>query len=351
MNFTVSEDELNRIVYAYHFDPFTVLGAHLVQLKGKPAVSVRAMLPAAEQAWVVPDGGEPAPMVRKEGTDFFEAQFPGKDQIFPYQLRVLEKSGVESQEADPYSFLPLISPDDQYLFNQGAHWRTYEKLGAHIRTVDGVKGVHFAVWAPNAERVSVIGDFNQWDGRRHAMRELGSSGIWEIFIPGLGEGTIYKYEVKAKTGAVMQKADPQGFAAELRPKTASIVWDLDKYQWGDAGWLQHRANTNLLRGALAIYEVHLSSWMRVPETNGYLTYYDLAPRLAEYVKQEGFNYVELLPITEYPYDGSWVLPGNRLLCPDKPSRYAIRLPVHGRLPASAGHRRDHRLGAGALPQE
>jgi 1,4-alpha-glucan branching enzyme len=305
MNFTVSEDELNRVIYAYHHDPFTVLGAHPVQLEGKPAVSVRAMLPGTEEAWVVPDGGLPVSMDRKDGTDFFEAQFPERDQVFPYEIRTLDQSGRESQARDPYSYLPVITPDDEYLFNQGNHWRTYEKLGAHVRTVDAVKGVHFAVWAPNAARVSVIGDFNRWDGRRHAMRVLGSSGIWEIFVPGLDEGHSYKYEVKTDAGAIMQKADPQGFLSELRPKTASIVWDVDKHRWGDAGWMAHRAGTNLLRGALAIYEVHLSSWMRVPETDGYLTYYDLAPRLAEHVKKEGYNYVELMPITEYPYDGSW----------------------------------------------
>jgi 1,4-alpha-glucan branching enzyme len=306
MNFTVPEDQLNRILYAYHHDPFQVLGAHSVEIKGKRAVAVRAFLPEAEEAWVVPtDGGKAVAMTRKEGTDFFEAQFTGKDDVFPYELRILDREGRTVQAPDPYSFLPVLSRDDQYLINQGNHWRTYNKLGAHILEIDGVPGVHFAVWAPNAVRVSVIGDFNGWDGRRHTMRELGSSGIWEIFIPGLGEGTIYKYEIKGQADILLQKTDPQGFYAEVRPKTASIVWDIDKHQWNDAGWMAHRAETNLLRGPLAIYEVNLASWMRVPETNGFLTYYDLAPRLADYVKREGYNYVELMPITEYPFDGSW----------------------------------------------
>ncbi len=172
-------------------------------------------------------------------------------------------------------------------------------------THGGSEGVVFAVWAPNAERVSVIGDFNGWDGRSHAMRERGSSGIWELFIPGLGEGTIYKYEVKAKSGALVQKTDPQGFFCEVRPKTASIVWNINKHAWGDADWLAQRAKSDLLHGPMAIYEVHLGSWMRVPDTNGYLTYRDLAVRLADHVVQQGYTHIELLPITEHPLDASW----------------------------------------------
>ena len=179
------------------------------------------------------------------------------------------------------------------------------KLGAHVIEHGGAQGVIFAVWAPNAERVSVIGDFNHWDGRTHPMRQRGSSGIWELFIPDLGEGTIYKYEVKAKSGALVQKTDPQGFFCEYRPKTASIVWDISKHAWGDAEWMAQRAKGELLTSPMAIYEVHLGSWLRVPETNGYLSYRDLAARLADYVVQQGYTHVELMPITEHPLDASW----------------------------------------------
>ena len=240
-----------------------------------------------------------------EGTDFFEAQFPGQTEIFPYQIRTLDKAGQEHQGPDPYSFLPVLGDLDLQLFNEGNHLRTYEKLGAHIMEVGGVRGVLFAVWAPNAMRVSVIGDFNNWDGRRHPMRERGSSGIWELFVPGLAEGEKYKYEIKTQYNTILQKTDPQGFAAEMRPKTASVVWDISKHVWDDEAWLDRRAASDPLREPMAIYEVHLGSWMRVPETNDYLSYRDLADKLAAYVKQEGYTHVELLPITEHPLDASW----------------------------------------------
>ncbi len=207
--------------------------------------------------------------------------------------------------ADRHSFLPVLGDLDLQLFNEGTHYRTYNKLGAQVVTHQGVTGVAFAVWAPNAKRVSVIGDFNQWDGRIHPMRIRGSSGIWELFIPGLGEGAIYKYEIKTQYDALLQKTDPHGFYAEMRPKTASIVWDIGKHTWQDAAWLAERPRRDLLRSPMSIYEVHLGSWMRVPETNGYVSYRDLAHKLGDYVVQQGYTHVELLPITEHPLDLSW----------------------------------------------
>jgi 1,4-alpha-glucan branching enzyme len=305
MQFTVSEDALTRILLGQHHDPFQVLGAHIIELAGQPAVSVRAFLPQTVHAWVVPQGGDPQPLTRKEGTDFFEAQFPDRAEIFAYQLRVLDKTNGESQFADPYSFLPVLGDLDLQLFNEGNHFGAYTRLGAHIMTLGDVRGCLFAVWAPNAARVSVVGDFNQWDGRRHALRTRSGSGIWELFVPGLGEGTVYKYEIRTSTGALLLKTDPQGFFAEVRPKTASVVWDIDRHVWQDAEWLEARAHGNVLDQPLAIYEVHLGSWMRVPETNTYLTYADLADRLVAYVKQHAYTHVELLPITEHPLDASW----------------------------------------------
>ncbi len=310
MPFHIPQDQLDRILYAYHHDPFEVLGAHVVESEGRPVVAIRALLPFAEQAWVVPLAGRPAgsapvQMVRMEGTDFFEAEFPGEADVFLYEIRTLDKDGEIRQGRDPYSFLPVLGELDLLLFNEGNHHRTYEKIGAHLMQIDDVAGVFFAVWAPNAARVSVVGDFNGWDGRRHPMRERGSSGIWELFIPGLGEGTIYKYEIKTKVDTILLKADPQGFFAEQRPKTASIVWDITKHSWADDPWLAARGERDPLRAPMAIYEVHLGSWMRVPETNGYLSYRDLAHNLADYVKQHGYTHVELLPPTEHPLDASW----------------------------------------------
>ncbi len=305
MTLTAPQDQLDRIIQATHHDPFDVLGAHVVSLNGEPSVAIRAFLPMAEAASVVREGEAPFPFERVSGTDFFEARFPGEASPFPYEIRVEDKDGASRQFKDPYSFLPVLSEADLQLIHEGSHCRTYEKLGAQIMAHDGVTGVCFAVWAPNAARVSVVGDFNSWDGRRHPMRERGSSGVWELFIPGLGEGTIYKYEIRARDGDVFQKSDPQAFCTELRPRTASVVWDVKKHRWDDASWMQERSRRDAAHAPLSIYEVHLGSWMRVPETNGFLSYADLAGRLVDYVKQQGFTHVELLPITEHPLDASW----------------------------------------------
>jgi 1,4-alpha-glucan branching enzyme len=194
---------------------------------------------------------------------------------------------------------------DLQLFNEGNHFRTYEKLGAQIMTLDGAAGVLFTVWAPNAVRASVVGDFNGWDGRRHPMRVRGSSGLWELFIPDLHQGTTYKFEIKTQSDTIRIKADPQAFTSEVRPRTASVVWDTSGFEWHDQEWMAQRAKANYLVQPLAIYEVHLGSWMRVPETHGYLTYRDLAHRLADYVLERGYTHVELLPVTEHPLDASW----------------------------------------------
>jgi len=302
---TVTQDQLDRIVYAYHHDPFEVLGAHVVERAHKPLVSIRAFLPMAEQAWVVRDEETVEAFERLEHTDFFEAQFPGVSELFSYEIRTLDKDGQTRQTRDPYSFLPVLGDLDLQLFNEGNHYRTYEKLGAQLMTLGGVEGTCFAVWAPNAARVSVVGDFNGWDGRRHPMRVRGSSGIWELFIPGLSEGAYYKFEIKTRGDAILQKTDPQGFAAEMRPKTGSIVWNIKKHTWGDAEWIEKRTRKDPLRSPMSIYEVHLGSWMRVPESNTYLTYPDLATRLVEFVKNQGYTHIELLPITEHPLDASW----------------------------------------------
>ncbi len=205
-----------------------------------------------------------------------------------------------------YSIPQILTDFDLHLLGEGTHYKNYEKLGAHVRKVNDVNGVHFAVWAPNAEAASVIGDFNKWDGNSHKMRMLGSSGIWEIFIPGLSEGEIYKFNIKSKSGEVLEKADPYAFSSEIRPKSASIVHDIDKYTWNDGKWLSQRERHNALDAPISMYEVHLGSWMRVPEDgNRYLTYRELAKKLAKYVKDMEYTHVQLMPVTEYPLDASW----------------------------------------------
>jgi 1,4-alpha-glucan branching enzyme len=200
----------------------------------------------------------------------------------------------------------LLTDFDLYLFNEGTHVRVYEKLGAHVTTVDGAAGVMFAVWAPNADAVSVIGDFNKWDPTATPLRARQSSGIWEGFVPGLGQGTIYKYSIKPRFSSQrIEKSDPYGFAAELRPRTASMVWDISKYTWQDQAWLDRRGDAQAFDSPVSIYEVHLGSWKRAPETNGFLSYRELGNQLAEYCQTMGYTHVELLPISEHPLDASW----------------------------------------------
>jgi 1,4-alpha-glucan branching enzyme len=200
----------------------------------------------------------------------------------------------------------LLTDFDIYLFNEGTHVRVFEKLGAHVTTATGMAGVMFAVWAPNAESVSVVGDFNGWDASRTPLRARESSGIWEGFVAGIGQGTLYKYSIKPRFAQQrIEKADPFGFAAELRPKSASMVWDLSKYEWHDDRWVARRREAQALDAPISIYEVHLGSWKRVPETNGFLNYRDLGRQLAEYCRMMGYTHVELLPISEHPLDASW----------------------------------------------
>ncbi len=245
-------------------------------------------------------------MERFDGLGFFETFIDERSEVFRYRLRVERSNGEIRQFYDPYGFLPTLSDQDLYLFNEGTDHRVYQKLGAHPREVDGVSGVSFAVWAPNAVRVSVVGDFNRWDGRYFPMRSLGSSGVWEIFIPGLQEGLLYKYEIVPRRGAMRLKTDPYGAYFEGPPNNASIIWSVANYEWHDQAWMEQRARTQWLREPILIYELHVGSWRRVPEDgNRPLTYRELAPALVEYVKQMGFTHVEFMPLSEFPFDGSW----------------------------------------------
>ena len=221
-----------------------------------------------------------------------------------YRFRLTDYSGNSTEVEDPYRFPPLMSDFDIHLHGEGTDSETYNKMGSHLAEVDGVPGVRFTVWAPNAEVVFVVGDFNDWDPRRNPMR-LRNGGIWEIFIPNVGAGSSYKYFVKSKYHGYQQlKADPYGYYMEVPPKSASIVWDIDAYQWNDAAWLEERGRKDWLKEPISLYEVHLESWMRDPEGNP-LTYRELARTLIPYVKQMAFTHIELLPIAEHPFSGSW----------------------------------------------
>ncbi|MFN2222653.1 MAG: 1,4-alpha-glucan branching protein GlgB, partial [Candidatus Promineifilaceae bacterium] len=295
-------DDIDAIIGGYHGDPFSVLGPHLF---GKDCY-IRAFLPQAAQASAVDrHSGESYPMTRLHEAGIFEAVVAGAGKSTDYRLKLTLHNGQEILYEDPYAFPSTISDYDEYLLAEGTHHRLYKVLGAHQDEVNGVKGVRFAVWAPNALRVSVVGDFNNWDGRRNVMRHQFGSGVWDIFLPGLGPGTLYKYEIKTRQmDYKVLKSDPVGFFGEMRPNTASIVWDLDKHQWNDQEWLASRAETHRADRPMNVYEVHLGSWRR-KENNIWLTYEDLARELVPYVKEMGYTHVELLPVAEHPYDGSW----------------------------------------------
>ena len=279
--------EIDAIVAGRHRDAFSVLGPHENQ--------IRAWLPHAQDAWVVTPTGS-IEMLRVHPTGFFIAELESQPGL--YRLR----SGNYEFD-DPYRFPPLLTPFELYLHAEGTNHESYRTLGAHLVECEGVAGVRFAVWAPNPEMVSVIGDFNRWDRTWHPMR-MREAGIWELFIPGLGAGANYKFSVLARSGQEQQKCDPYGFHTETPPKTASIVWSLGNYVWNDAEWMEARATRDRLHQPVSIYEVHLGSWMRGPE-NRFLTYRELADKLVEYVKRMGYTHLELLPVMEHPFAGSW----------------------------------------------
>jgi len=302
---------MNLIVHAAHWDPFSVLGPHEIAVNGKPGRVVRAFLPDAKNAWIVDlTNGEPgvrAPMQRVHEDGFFEAVFADRRENFPYRIAVENHERHTWQFVDPYQFGPVLTDYDLHLLVEGTHYKNYERLGAHLKTHEGFQGVHFAVWAPNAERVSVIGNFNHWDGRRHPLRNCGSGGYWEIFIPDLVQGEVYKFEIKSRhNGYMVEKADPYAFYAEQRPRTASVVWDVMKFAWNDQTWMSERGQRQSLDAPISIYEVHLGSWRRkCEEGNRSLTYRELAEQLVAYLKETNFTHVELMPINEHPFDGSW----------------------------------------------
>jgi 1,4-alpha-glucan branching enzyme len=305
----VTPEQLQRLLTAQEGDPFSVLGPHRERQDKAEHIRIRAFLPDAAEVTCLPhqQHAETLPMTLVAPDGVFEAVFPGKVLDPTYLFRVVTTQGNTFQQYDPYAFSPVLSEFDLHLFGEGKLYKAYEKLGAHCCTHEGIQGVNFVVWAPNAKRVSVVGTFNDWDGRRHPMRSRGGVGIWELFIPGIQKGEFYKYEILPQGGGVpFSKADPYATAAEKRPKTASLVYDVSQHQWKDTTWMEERKTGDPLKKPLSIYEVHLGSWKRVVEEgNRWMTYRELGENLIPYVKDMGFTHIELMPIVEHPFDGSW----------------------------------------------
>ena len=297
----IHDETLRAIASGDHPDPFSVLGMH----EEDGEFVVRTFLPGdARRVQAVSVGGYSLGDLAPVNSDGLFAGIVSASEVVPYRLRVAWDDATVAEVEDPYRFPPTLGEMDLHLFGEGNHHRLYDKLGAHISEVDGVGGTAFAVWAPNARRVSVVGDFNGWEGRRHGMRKY-PGGVWEIFVPEVGDGAVYKFEIKGPDGEFLPlKADPFGFRAEKLPGTASIVHDPTRYEWDDANWMQRRAEKNALDAPMTTYEVHLGSWRR-NEDGSYFTYRQLADELVLYVAELGYTHVEFLPPTEYPFDGSW----------------------------------------------
>jgi 1,4-alpha-glucan branching enzyme len=300
----VPRDEVYRFVRGLHSDPFSVLGPHDVG----DDVEIRVFRPDARAIDVVldrePDKPIAAERIDEEG--FFCATIPGAERDVPYHLRIVKLDGSEEFTRDVYQYGPIMGDVDLHLFSEGQHWKIYEKFGAHLRTIGDATGVYFAVWAPNAQRVSVVGDFNNWDGRVNPMRKLLSAGVWELFVPGIKQGAHYKFEIRTQTGAVRLKSDPFAFFNQHGKSTASLVYDLERFTWSDAEWMEARPKKNWPQSPISIYEVHLGSWRRqAEEGNRQLTYLELADTLLPYVLEMGYTHIELLPIAEHPFEGSW----------------------------------------------
>jgi 1,4-alpha-glucan branching enzyme len=300
----MEKPDLKALLSAQHWNPHGILGMHPV---GKKDLVVRAFLRHAVTCEVVDvktDERWALSKIADEGV--FEGPIKGRKEVFRYRLRYTTPSGEVHQIYDPYAFLPTLGDQDLHYFNEGSDHRVYHKLGGHLREHEGVKGASFAVWAPSAKRVSVVGDFNHWDGRYHPMRPLGASGVWEVFIPGLEDGSKYKFEIRDQSGHLHLKTDPYATYFEPPPHNASILRDVDHYAWNDAEWIAQRASTDWKTKPMSIYEVHVGSWKRrVEDGHRPLSYRELADELTAYVTEMGYTHVEFLPLSEHPFDGSW----------------------------------------------
>ena len=298
----LSKEEMEAIINGDHGNVFAVLGIH--RDKGSKESFIRAYLPMSTSIEVISrDGDSRGFMTKLDDRGFYQIDL-GVTDDYDYKFRITNDKGCTYEAEDTYRFTPTLGDMDIYLLAEGKHLDMYKKLGAHVMVKDGIKGVAFAVWAPNAKRVSVVGAFNNWDGRVDVMRKHPSCGVWDIFIAGISEGELYKYEIKTNSNNIFLKADPVAFYSERRPNTASVVYDLNHYIWGDEDWMRYRSEANSFDKPMSIYEVHLGSWRR-KGNNEYLTYRELADHLIPYVQNMGFTHVEFLPLAEHPLDASW----------------------------------------------
>jgi 1,4-alpha-glucan branching enzyme len=301
----LSKDELRSLVQLTHQSPHSLLG--MQPLGGKAGVVVRALLPTAKKVEIQPVHEKDRPafeLKRIPTTDVFEGVTTLANAVYAYDLVITDHQGQVRRTRDAYSFLPTLGEADLFLFGKGDERKIYDKLGAHLRTIDGVHGTSFAVWAPNAQRLSVVGDFNNWDGRFHPMRLLGASGVWEIFVPGVGQGAHYKFEIRDAHGNIKLNTDPFGFFFEVAPKQAAIVWETKQFKWNDDAWLKQRRERDPLRSPMSIYEVHVGSW-RKKSANESWSYRELAEPLVVYLQRMGFTHVEFLPVAEHAFYPSW----------------------------------------------
>lgn len=300
---TLPDDDFYPLIEARHGDPFKILGMREFQ----GSWFGRVYRPDAAEVTIVAVGDKSKryPLTRVHDAGFFESVLRGAEGPFEYLLELKSHEGVTWHERDAYSFGPVLGEMDIYLFNEGTHYEIYKKLGAHLMDLGGVHGTHFAVWAPNAQRVSVVGDFNGWDGRIHSMRKMVPAGIWEIFVPGVRENAHYKFEIRGPHGDVHLKTDPLAFYAQHGTQTGCMVFDLNRYMWGDGDWMNKRSQGDPYNSPMSIYEVHLGSWQRHEDGNRFLSYIELGDRLIPYVKEMGFTHIELMPVAEHPFDGSW----------------------------------------------
>ena len=305
----LTKAEITALVNVTHHEPRSLLGYHeFPNSTGTPQCVVRVLEPGADSIEVFWEDtpGELYPLKKIHDAGLFEGSIPQRRPVVPYRLRVRFPFDQVVVKHDTYFFSHELSEFDLYLFGEGRHYGLYHKFGAHLQMRDGVAGTQFAVWAPNAKRVSVVGSFNLWDGRKHAMQARGGSGVWELFVPGVGEGAQYKYEIRTQRNSLLLKSDPFGFFMQLRPETASIVASLEGYEWKDAGWMTERAQRDWRRAPINIYEVHLSSWQHSWDRQPpFFTWAEAAERLIPYVVDMGYTHIELMGIAEHPFDGSW----------------------------------------------
>ncbi len=307
MSSKLSKETITSISDGTHSDPFSILGLHSIMQKDKTKLVIRAFRPEAKELFVLIGSSKPVEIKRISEEGLFEGVIPRRKNKFDYKLSIVPYEGKNFVINDAYSFSTQINDFDLQLWGEGNHQKAYDFMGAHPKKIGKVEGTHFVVSAPDAKRVSVVGTFNNWDGRVHSMRKFHEQGIWEIFIPHVKEGDLYKFEIKTSVQDVpLLKSDPYAFRAELRPNTSSIVTDIEGFQWSDKNWINNRTENQAQDKPVSVYEVHLGSWKRnVEDHTSFLSYRDLATELLPYVKEMGFTHIELLPIAEHPYDPSW----------------------------------------------